>query len=94
MGSPIIRMPPQSILMGERRQEINQVAPQISHPISEQTHMGVIKDTLQEDLSTTAPPTQQQPLDRLNVTDERRMNDVRTNTSDVVVELTRDRTRT
>ena len=87
-------MPPQSILMGERRHEINQIVPQTSHPISEQTHMGVIKDALQEDLSTTALPTQQQLLDRLNVTDERRMNDIRTNTSDVIVELTRDRIRT
>ena len=93
-GSPIIRMPPQSISMGERRPEINQIAPQTSHPISEQTYMGVIEDALQEDLSTTTPPTQQQPLDRLNVTDERRMNDIGTNTSDVIVELTRDRART
>ena len=52
------------------------------------------EDTLQENLSFNAPPAQQQPLDRLNVTDERRVNDVGTNTSDVVVELTRDRTRT
>ena len=36
-GSPIVRMPPQSIFVGERRQEINQIAPQTSHPISEQT---------------------------------------------------------
>ena len=56
--------------------------------------MGVTEDDLQENLSTTAPPAQQHPLDRLNVTDERRLNDVRTNTSDVVVESTRDRTRT
>ena len=56
--------------------------------------MGVVEDALQEDLSATAPPAQQQPLDRLNVTDERRMNDIGTNTSDVVVESTRDRTRT
>ena len=57
-GSPVVRMPPQSISVGERRQEMNQIAPQTSHPISEQTRMGVIEDALQEDLSTTAPPTQ------------------------------------
>ena len=33
-------------------------------------------------------------LDRLNVMDERRVNDIRTNTSDVVVESARDRVRT
>ena len=49
-------MPPQSISVGERRQEINQIAPQTSHPISEQSHMGVTEDVLQENLSTIAPP--------------------------------------
>ena len=44
--------------MGERRQEINQIAPQTSHPISEQTHMGVTEDALKENLSTTAPTAQ------------------------------------
>ena len=57
-GSPIVRMPPQSILVGERRREINQIAPQTSHSISEQTCMGVSEDALQESLSTTAPPAQ------------------------------------
>ena len=56
--------------------------------------MGVTEDTLQENLSTTAPPAQCQPLVRLNVTDESRVNDIRTNISDVIVELTRDTTRT
>ena len=51
-------MPPQSILVGERRQEINQITPQTSHPISEQTCMGVTEDALQENLSTNAPPAQ------------------------------------
>ena len=93
-GSPLVRTPPQSILVGERGQEINQIAPQTSYPISEQIHMVVTEGALQENLPTTAPTAQQQPLDRLNVMHERRVNNVRTNTSDVVVELTRDRTRT
>ena len=80
--------------MGERGQEINQTTPQTSHPISGQTHMGVTEDALQEDLPITAPPAQQQSLDRLNVMDERRVNNITTNTSDVVVELARDRIRT
>ena len=58
-GSSLVRMPPQSILVGERGQEINQTSPQISHPISGQTHMVVTEDALQEDLPTTAPPAQQ-----------------------------------
>ena len=85
-------MPLQSILVGERGQEINQIALQTSYPISEQSHMNVTEDALQENLPTAAPPAQQQLLDRLNVMDEMRVNNVRTNTSDVVVELTRDRT--
>ena len=56
--------------------------------------MGVTEDAHQKDLPTTTPPVQQQSLDRLNVMDERRVNDVRTNTSDVAVESARDRIRT
>ena len=70
-GSPLVRMPPQSILGRERVQEINQTAPQTSHPISGPTHMGVTEDALQEDLPTTVPPAQQQSLDRFRVMDER-----------------------
>ena len=51
-------MPPQSILVRERGQEINQTAPQSSHPISGPICMGVKEDSLQEDLLTTAPPAQ------------------------------------
>ena len=93
-GSLIARMPLQSVLVGERGQEINQIALQTSHPISEQTHVGITGDALQENLTTATPLAQQQPLDRLNMMDERRVNDIRTNTSDVIVESTRDRTRT
>ena len=93
-GSPLVRTPPQSILVGERGHETNQIAPQPSHPITEQTCIGVAEDALQENLPTTTPTAQQQPLDRSSVMGERRVNDIGTNTSDVVVELTRDRTRT
>ena len=93
-GCPLVRTPSQSILVRERGQEINQSTPETSHPISGQTHTSVTEEALQEDLPTTAPPAQGPSLDRLNVMDERRLNDVRTNTSDVVVESTRERVRT
>ena len=57
-GSLLVRMPPQSISMGERGQEINQTTPQTSHPISGQTHMGATEDALQEDPPTAAPSDQ------------------------------------
>ena len=56
--------------------------------------MGVTENVLQEDLIVTTPTTGQQPLDRLSVTDDRRMNDIGTNTSDVEVEPNRYRSRT
>ena len=87
-GSPLVRMPSQSISVRERGQEINQTTIQTSQPGSEPTQMGVTENTLQEDLLV------QQPLDRLSMADERRMNDVGTNTSDVVVEPNRDRSGT
>ena len=93
IGSPLVRMPPQSILVREGGQEINQTAPQSSHPISGPIHMGVTEDALQEDLPTTAPPAQQQSLYRLSMMDERRVNNIRTNTSDVIEEPARDRIR-
>ena len=40
-GSPLLRMPPQSILVRERGQEINQTTIQTSQPRSELTLMGV-----------------------------------------------------
>ena len=55
--------------------------------------MGVADDAIQENLPTT-PTIHQQPLDRSSVMGERRVNDIGTNTSDVVVESTRNRTRT
>ena len=70
-GSSLVRTPPQSILVGQRGHETNQIAPQSSHPISEQTHMGVAEDALQENLPTAAPTAQQQSLDRSSVRGER-----------------------
>ena len=57
-GSPLVRTPPQSISVGERGYKTNQIAPQSSHPISEQTPMGVAENALQENLPTTAPTAQ------------------------------------
>ena len=93
-GSLLVRTPPQSVLIGESGHKTNQITPQPSHPITEQTHMGVAEDALQENLPTTTPTAQQQPLDRSSVMGERRVNDIQTNTSDMVVESTRDRTGT
>ena len=93
-GSPLVRLPPQSILVRERGQEINQTTLQTPHPVSGQTHMGVTENVPQEDPPTTAPPVQQPSLNRLSMMNERRVNDVGTNTSDVVVEPARERIRT
>ena len=46
MGSPLVRTPPQSILVRERGQEINQPTIQTSQPGSEPTQMGVIENAL------------------------------------------------
>ena len=55
-GSPLVRMPPQSILVRERGHEINhQTTIQTSQPGSEPTQMGVTENTLQEDLPNTSP---------------------------------------
>ena len=43
-GSPLERMPPQSILVRERGQEINQPTIQTSQPGSEPTQMGVTEN--------------------------------------------------
>ena len=60
-GSPLVRTPPQSISVVdilstpgiEGGHETDQIAPQPSHPISGQTHMGVAADAIQENLPTT-----------------------------------------
>ena len=67
--------------------ETDQTAPQMSQPISQESHMGAQSGTIQENLPTT-PDVCQQPLEILNVPGERRMVDMETNTSDVVIEPT------
>ena len=49
-GSPLVRMPPQSISVRERGQEINQTTIQTFQPGSEPAQMGAMENTLQEDL--------------------------------------------
>ena len=57
-GSPLVRMPPQSISVRERGQEINQTTIQTSQPRSEPTQMGITGNALQEDLPSTTPLAQ------------------------------------
>ena len=52
-GSPLLQMPPQSILVRERGQEINQPTIQTSQPESEPIQMGVTENAPQENLPNT-----------------------------------------
>ena len=100
-GSPPVISPPQGIPIGdilmtpriERIPKTDQPAQQPSQPISEETHIGAGDNGVQGNFPTTST-THQQPMERSNVIGERRMNDMGTNTSDVVIESTRNRTRT
>ena len=93
--SPPVIPPPQSVPMGgtlitpgiEGIHETEQAAPQPSQPISKESHIGTTRCAVQEDLPTP-PNVCQQPLERSNVPDERRMTGMGTNTSDVVIEPT------
>ena len=76
----------------ERMHETGQTAPRPSQPISEQTHMGAADHAIQEKFPTT-PNVHHQSLRRSSVMGERRVNDIGTNTSDVIVESTRNRLR-
>ena len=67
--------------------ETDQTAPQTSQSISQESYMDAPSDTIQENLPTT-PNVCQQPFERLNVPGERRMADMGTNTSDVMIEPT------
>ena len=89
-----MRTPPQSISVRERGQEINETTILTSQPGCEPTQMGVTDNTPHEDLPSTTSLARQQPPDRLSMIEERRMNNIGTNTSDVVVEPNRDRLRT
>ena len=57
-GSPLVRMPPQSILVRERGQEINQITIQTSQPGFDPIQMGVTENSLQENLPSTTPLAQ------------------------------------
>ena len=57
MGSPLVRTPPESILVRERGQEINQPTTQTTQPGSEPTQMGITENALQEDPIVTTPTT-------------------------------------
>ena len=100
-GSPPVIPLPQSIPIGdilmtsgiEGIPKTDQPAQQPSQPISEQTHIGAADNVVQGNFPTTST-IHQQPMERSNVTDERIMNDMGSNTSDVVIESTRNRTRT
>ena len=83
-----------SISVRERWQQISQPMITASQPGSEATQMGITDNAPHEDLPCTTSLVQQQPLDRFSMIDERRMNDVGTNTSDVIIEPNRDRLRT
>ena len=71
----------------EGMHETGQITLQPSQPISEQIHMGAADDAIQQNLPTT-PSVHQQSLRRSSVMGERRVNDIGSNTSDVVVEST------
>ena len=68
------------------------ITPQPPHPISDQTHMGLADDLIQKVLPCT-PTAHLQLLDKSSMMGERGVKDIGTNTSDVVVESARDRTR-
>ena len=94
-GSPPVIPPPKSVPVGdvlmtpgiEGIQETDQTALQTSQPISQRSYMGALSGMIQENLPTT-PNVCQQPLEILNVSGERRMADMGTNTSDVMIEPT------
>ena len=89
-GSPHVRMPPQSVPVREIGPDINQPVNQTTQPGSEPIQIGVTENALQEDTIVSPPRTQQQLLDGLSVTNERRMMDMGTNTLDIEVRPHRD----
>ena len=99
-GTPPVIPPPQSIPIGdvlmtpeiEGMPETDQPTQQPYQPSSEQTYIGTADSVVQGNFPTTST-IHQQPMERLNVMGERRMNDMGTNTSDVVVESTGNTTR-
>ena len=91
-GSPPVISTFQSVPLGgtlttpgiEGNCETRHATPQPCQPTSQETHVGAINHVSQEELSAT-----QQPLAEPGVVDERRMSDMGTNTSDVVIQPTR-----
>ena len=85
IGSPCVRMPPKSVLVGETGPGINQPVNQTTQPGSEPAQIGTMGNALQDDIIVSSPRTHQQ-LDELGV----RMMDIGTNTSDIEVRPHRD----
>ena len=85
IGSPHVRMPPQSVLVGETGPDINQPVNQTTQPGSEPAQIGAMGNALQDDIIVSSPRTCQQ-LDELGV----RMIYMGTNTSDIEVRPHRD----
>ena len=56
-GSPLVGIPPQSVLVRERWQEINQPTTQTTQPGSEPAQIGVTENALQEDPIVSTPRT-------------------------------------
>ena len=83
LGSLCLRAPPQSVLMGETGQDINQPVNQTTQPGSEPTQIGATGNALQNDIIASCACQQ---LDELGV----RMIDMGTNTSDLEVRPHRD----
>ena len=57
MESPLVRTPPQSVLVREIRPDNNQPANQTTHPGLEPTQIGVMENALQEDTIVSTPRT-------------------------------------
>ena len=57
LGSPCVRMPPQSVLVGETGPDINQPANQTTQPGSEPTQIEVMGNALQDDTIVSPPRT-------------------------------------
>ena len=56
-GSPLVRTPPQSVLVRDRGQDINQPTAQTTQPGSEPVQIGVTENALQEDSFVSTPRT-------------------------------------
>ena len=76
----------------EDTHETAQATAQLSQPTSQEPHVGATSCVVQENLPA-APTASQQPLERSNITNERTMIDMGTNTSDVMIKSTWNRLR-